>query len=414
MKNQWKALRVGMLLFALPMLATAAVSANQWISENSAIELNIDQDLIANTGIGSERVHRIALNANGAIEGRVAALNTEGSQGLAGLTVYFISNGKVAQESKTAADGSFVVAGLQEGVYSFVATGENGFAAYGVQVVGESVEGVNNVMEAAAVAPNFEAVKQILNENLPSQVASEIVASSVEAAPTGANRVKLNDGKLVGNVHALVGGSEAVQGTTVHILKGDEKVATVDADEKGSFMVADLEPGIYGFVATGPNGFAAVSFEAVQEEDSIPVSVEASVLEPVAAPSAPIAYQDSIPVDIPVEMGYGNSLDVCLTCGNDVGYVDNTMQYTTDFAPVDYLGESIGCGGACGATCGSCGNFAGGAGGGILRGGLGGGRLGGGLAGGRLGRLALLSGAVVGIVAIADSDDPGAASPASP
>ncbi|MEL7497117.1 MAG: hypothetical protein AAFN77_05865 [Planctomycetota bacterium] len=400
--------------------ASAVVSANQ-LFQNSTFEMSVETSAFEKSTIGIDRVHKVALNANGAIEGRIAAIDTDSSQGIADLTVYFMSQGKVVCETTTDNDGTFLVQGLQEGAYSFVATGEKGFAAYGVQVVGEATEDTSNVMEAAAVSPNFAAVKQILVDNLPENVAVEIIDNAIESAPRGANRVKLDNGTLQGNLHTLIGGKQAVQGTTVYLLDGNEKVATVDADENGSFRVGDLEPGIYGFVATGPLGFAAVSFEAVQETG------ESSEVQPVAA--EPIAYQDAISVAVPVENGnfYANSLDVCLTCGNDAGFVDNSMTYdsgyTTEFAPIEYAGENIGYGGACGASCGSCGNYTGFAssgccgagtnGFGPLRGGAGG--LGGRLGGvGRLGRLALLGGTVVGIVAIADDDDPQASSNPNP
>ncbi|MGB7323294.1 MAG: hypothetical protein WBD31_00375, partial [Rubripirellula sp.] len=354
------------------------------------------------------------------IEGRVAALNSEGSQGLAGLNVYFISQNKEIVKSVTAADGSFMVLGLQEGAYSFVASGPNGFAAYGVHVVGEATEGVNNVMEAAAVAPSTGAVKRILRDNIPAEVVNELVGNDIGPAPAATNRVMLVDGKLNGNVFALLGGQDSVEGTRVHILDGETEVASVGVDQAGKFSIDGLSPGVYSIVAVGKNGFAAVAFEAVAQpanavvDGEIPVSVE------------PSAIQDTLPaqsIQIPFNgNAVGMTLDIILTPRNDLQYIEeqrdevlyvpNEEVYYTDFAPVEYYGESVGYGGAMGGSSGSVGNFAGapsggfGGGAGPLRGGLGG--------GGRLGRLALLSGAVVGIVAIADSGSTGPASNAAP
>lgn len=378
MKNKWKAIRVGLLLFTLPLVATAAVSANQWMNDNSPIELNnVDSEVITDNGIGVDRVHTVALNATGAVEGRIAEINTDGSQGISGLTVYFLSSGKIAGQTKTAADGSFVVQGLQEGPYSFVATGQNGYAAYGVHVVGETA-GTKNVMEAAAVSPNLNAVREILSNNLPEQVVSEIVANASNATPKGANRVKLVDGVLSGNVFTLTGGKETVGVTTVNILQNNEKIATVETDSNGSFKVSDLEPGIYGFVATGPNGFAAVSFEAV-ESSEIPVSIA-----PTQEPS--------------------DSFDISLASGSDVsyGYDDEVVVY--EFAPIEYVGESVGVSGAGGSYAAAPG----------FQGAPVGGGGGGGPGFGRLGRVALIGGAVAGIIALADDNETGPASNANP
>ena len=396
MKSNWNLLKAGALLFALPMMATAAVSASQWVNDTAPIDLNVEVAAVESS-IGVTRVHAVALNSSGAIEGRVASMDAQGTQGISDLSVYFMKSGKVVQETKTSSDGSFRVEGLSEGNYSFVASGENGFAAYGVKVVGETA-GVDNVMEASAVAPGVAVVKQILDSNLPEEFA---VASSstVDQAVVGANRVNLVDGKLVGTVRSLDNAS--VEGTLVHILSGDKQVAKVETNKDGSFSIKDFKPGVYSFVSTGPSGYAAVSFEAVQETAS---DVE-----------IPVAFSPAAAIQ---EFGYADSLDVCTTCGTNAGYsdvvYDSAPVYQESFAPVEYASESIGCGGACGGSCGSAGNFSNfgsscsscgtsAAGGGRLFGG-GGGRLFGG-GGSRFGRLALLGGLIGGIVAIAVDDE---------
>ena len=262
-------------------------------------------------------------------------------------------------------------------------------------------------MEAAAVSSGV-AVKEILDNN-PAQVTTEVVANPENQAIVGANRVNLLDGKLVGTVRSLE--NISVDGTTVYILSGDKQVAKVTTEKDGSFSIDGISPGVYSFVSTGPSGYAAVSFEAVNETAT-------DVEIPVAFSPAAAIIQ---------ELGFANSLDVCSTCGtnsfqsNEIVY-DSAPVYQESFAPVEFAGESIGCGGACGATCGSCGNFSGfsggatSGGGGLFRGGrLGGGRLlGGGSSG--LRRLALL-GAIGGIIAIAVDDDDDFvvdAAPASP
>ena len=406
MKSNWNLLKAGALLFALPMMATAAVSASQWVNDSASIDLNVETAQVESS-IGVTRVHAVALNSSGAIEGRVASMDAQGTQGISDLSVYFMKSGKVVQETSTSSDGSFRVEGLSEGNYSFVASGENGFAAYGVKVVGETA-GIDNVMEAAAVAPGVSVVKQILDTNLPEKFAAA-TDSSVDQAVVGANRVNLVDGKLVGTVRSLENAS--VEGTLVHILSGDKQVAQVETDKDGSFSIADMTPGVYSFVSTGPSGYAAVSFEAISE-----TSVDVEI---------PVAFSPAAAIQ---EFGFSDSLDVCTTCGTGAGFggdvvYDSQPVYQESFAPVEFASESISCGGACGGSCGSCGNFSNftpstcgscnaGGGGGRLFGGGGGG----GLFSGRFGRLALL-GAAAGIaipIAIGGGDDdPLPASPAT-
>ena len=420
MKSKWKTIRLGMMLFALPMVATAAASAHSWVVDSNPISIELNTEVAEESAIGLARVHTVALNRNGAVEGRIASMDVSKTTGISSLKVFFVQDGEVVSESRTAADGTFVAHNLPEGVYSFVATGKSGFAAYGVRVVSDADGMYDNVMEAAAVSPNFAAVKNILNERLPAAVAEQVLASSdieSEQAVIGANRVQLKSGALSGQVVALLGGKDAVNGTYVHIIKDDQQVAEVQADESGSFMVSDLEPGVYDFVAAGPSGFAAVSFEAVQDEEV------GAVIDGVDSEEIPvaIAYQ-ALPADIPLGGGFGDSLDVCLTCQGDSGFVSDQISYVDssevffDDAPIEYAGESIGCGcasgGCCGAassfggfsscnSCGGGGGFGGGA-GGVFRG------------GGGLGRLLALGGLAVGIVAIADDDDDDDPDDASP
>ena len=247
----------------------------------------------------------------------------------------------------------------------------------------------------------------------------------------GANRIKLQNGNLVGSITPLFGEVAAVEGTNVHIIQNDKQVAQVQADVNGAFSVADLEPGIYDFVAAGPTGIAAVSFQAIDAEgqisadsDEIPVSImpsaapalAASPIEPAAAAAA-LPFQDIVSADIPFE---ASSLDVCTTCGNDAGFVGQQVSFAGqevfdqgyETAPIEFASESVSNGGACGASCGSAGDFSGfsscntcNAGGATRGGGLfGGGRLAGGGSTG-LRRLLLLGGIAGAAVAISVSDD---------
>jgi len=437
MKIKWKTLRMGAMLFALPIVATAAASAHQFLTNNAPIA-EVTSALVSNSGIMSaQRSHTISLNESGAIEGRVATIES-GSQanGLSDLKVFLVSNGEIQAETVTDTDGLFSLANIGEGVYSFVATGESGFAAYGVQVVANNGSDSINLMEAAAVSPQATIVKRILKKQLPSDIAQHIMDNAVvseEAANVvGTNKVKISDGKLVGHVVPMLGEIALVEGTSVYLIQGNEEIAEVVADASGSFFVQDVEPGVYDFVAAGPTGFAAVSFEAVEgqddvasvvaDSDEIPVSLEPAVLEPVQ-------FQD-IPADIPFDGGVSDSLDVCLTCQQDSGFVGEQVShsggeivYDDAYAssPIEYAGESCGCGAAAGGTCGASSDFSGysacsscsqassccggGGGGGLFSRLGGGGRLFGGAGASGFRRLALLGGIATAIAVGTSGDD---------
>jgi methionine-rich copper-binding protein CopC len=424
--------QLGLMLIALPFVATAAASAHQWISSATPIEA---PEALASAKVQADRLHNITLNSNGGVEGRITTLKNSDSEGLSDLKVYFVRNGKIAKQAKTDSDGTFRIDNVTEGAYSFVATGKNGFAAYGVNVVANSGSDKVNAMEAAAVSPRFSLVKDILENNLPKQIASEILegSSNITNDFVGANRIKLQNGNLLGNIVPLFGDIAAVEGTYVHIVQNDEQVARVQTDANGDFSVADLEPGVYDFVAAGPTGIAAVSFQAIDAEgfaesvvdsDEIPVAipVEPAAIEPAAAAAA-LPFQD-ISADIPMEAA--SSLNVCTTCSGDAGFVGEQVNYgASDVvydsgydagAPIQYASEAVSCGGACGSSCGAAADYSNfsscnSCGCGSRRGGLfGGGRLFGGGATG-LRRLALLGGIAGAVIAIADDSE---ASPSSP
>ena len=427
--------QLGLMLVALPFVATAAASAHQWISSATPIAA---PEAVTAQNISADRIHNITLNSNGGIEGRITTLKNSDGEGLADLKVYFVRNGKIVRETTTDSSGTFQISNIAEGAYSFVATGNNGFAAYGVNVVANDGNSTVNAMQAAAVSPRFDVVKDILQSNLPQQVAAEILEGSSNITPelVGSNRIQLQNGNLVGNIVPLYGDISDVEGTIVHIIQNDAQVARVQADANGDFSVAELEPGVYDFVAAGPTGIAAVSFQAVGEiaesvidSDEIPVAIEP------AAAAAALPFQgagsrsvgggfddgivdggfigggDIVSADIPFA-DTSSSLNVCTTCGTDAGFVSQDFGSEVIYdesAPVQYASEAVSCGGACGASCGSCGDFSQfsscnscSGGGGRLFGG--GGRLFGGGSSG-LRRLALLGGVAGAIIAISVDDD---------
>lgn len=421
--------QLGLMLVALPFVATAAASAHQWMSSATPISA---PDAVTGQHISADRIHNITLNSSGGIEGRITNLKNAEGEGLSDLKVYFVRNGKIIRETMTDSSGTFQMENVAEGAYSFVATGKSGFAAYGVNVVANDGSGSVNAMEAAAVSPRFDVVKGILENNLPKQIAAEILegSSNITDQLVSSNRIKLQNGNLVGNIVPLFGDIAEVEGTQVHIIQNDAQVARVQADVNGDFSVANLEPGVYDFVAAGPTGIAAVSFQAIDVEgeitaqsvidsDEIPVAIEP------AAAAAALPFQDIVSADIPVDAS--SSLNVCTTCSNDAGFVGeqvgfagSEVSYDTGYdssAPIQYASDAVSCGGACGASCGSCGDFSrfsscnscGGGGGGIGGRLFGGGRLAGGSSG--LRRLALLGGIAGAVIAISVDDD---ASPNAP
>ncbi|MEZ6093567.1 MAG: hypothetical protein R3C03_04920 [Pirellulaceae bacterium] len=375
MKDLTSILRLAFAIFALPLAATAAVSAHQYMSESRALApVNVAPATAKSMLAGTFRNHTISIDTDGVVRGRIGAVDANGLAGLGDMKVFFLKDGKIAHQSYTSADGSFEAAGLNDGNYSFVATGAKGFAAFGVSLEQGYQSTTNNLMEVATISPSFKQLSELIADELPQEVVDAVVAADASAEPvTGSNRVQIINGELKGRLVSLVGnvGADAV----VRLAKDSQSVAELRVDESGMFSVPNLEPGIYEFVAKGSEGIAALSFEAVQEAGVGSVVESTEIIETEVA--------DYVSPE----------LDVCTTCGADNVIVGEQFDYACDSCgygvsnTVDYgyAGTEIGCGIAAGGCCGSAGNWGG------CGGSLGGGGFGGGLGGlASLGRFAVL------------------------
>jgi hypothetical protein len=379
MKDFLNTLRFAFAILALPLAATAAVSAQQYFSENSPVSYSDDvvKAIPASTAnaptpaplkktlAGTFRNHTVSIDADGIVRGRVAiASDAEGVTGLGDMKVFFLKDGKIAHQTYTIEDGSFEAQNLESGNYSFVATGKNGFAAFGVSLSENGESTTNNLIEVATVSPNFAQLATIIDGRFPKTIVDQIVNNSslpFDGPVTGSNRVQIIDGKIKGHLVSLNGTDN--NNAEVRLSKGSELVAKTNVDENGSFSFANVQPGVYEFVSAGSEGIAALSFEAVQ--DGAVSVIEGGTGAVEAAPAGYVA-QD---------------LDVAPTMASDSTIVGEQFDFasTSYEYPSYYAGSEIGCGIATGGCCGGSGNwsgFSGGCGGGCGGfGGLGGGRL---------------------------------------
>ena len=153
------------------------------------------------------------------------------------------------------------------------------------------------------------------------------------------------------------------------MVRGEERVAETSVDSQGNFTFDDIEPGIYEFVAAGPDGHAAVSFEAVDvlEEVQIKSVVEGGSLAQDGALPGP----DHAPAPA-LEVPMTNPQDqVILTEQLEHAHYSCQGEYTSAV-----IGSDIACGTAAGGCCGGSGDWGGyssGCGGGGGGGGFGGG-----------------------------------------
>lgn len=375
MKETWNVLKLGVYVIALPLVATAAASAHQWMTSNAAIAVVPPPAVVNNTSatrINALRNHTVTINEDGEVQGRVASIShkTKNARGISEAAVYFIQEGEVVKKSYTNDDGTFVIKGLEEGIYSFVSAGEFSFATCGVNLV-KSDGSVENYLEVAAITPNVKAVQEIIENELPEEVKQDLRSlASIDVRPAnvvGTNRVELDGDVLRGQVVSLL--TNNVEKTKAHLFKGINKVKEFNISDDGSFEVDGITAGVYDIVAVGPHGLAAVSFEAVSEDDES--------LEAYTALQGPELFSSFI-VALAPQIDGGCIGGCCGGCGGG----SDAIVYGD--SPVGFLGNRLGGGIAGGGCCGGAGNFAGFGGGAAA-----GGRFGGLFGGGGVGRLLL-------------------------
>lgn len=370
MSNFWNITRYGFALVALPLAVTAAASAHQRIANAAPISLEVTSVVSALSNIGVERCHTVALNRTGGVDGRVVSFaSNQSDRGLSDLVVRFVKNGKTIRQGKTNSDGVFSINNVPEGVYSFIASGENSFAAYQISVIADPGSVYSKVIELAAVSRNNSLAELFASLDLK---AGGFVANDLdEIVPDGANRVVLVDGVLSGKI--LASQESLAAGVNVNISQNGKLVASVKAGSSGEYLIPDLSPGVYELVASGADCVAVVGFQIVDAQASnagesvIFVSTASLVASSLLTTAVP--RQDIVQDEV-VELEFNEDDD-------DRGII--------------YFAESVSMGGATGSAGVSSGTFVGG--------------------GGGLGRMVAIGGLTVGIIALADD---GGVPPVSP
>ena len=379
MNDLWKTFRLAAYVFALPLVATAAVSAHQFFQQDVISTVVVTPKTVESkeselVGLnGTFRQHTIANNEDGQITGRVwlADAASAAKAGLADSKVYFVKEGKVVSQVYTDPDGTFDVKGLENGAYSFIVSNTEGVAVYGVNVVDTAA---SSSMEVVVVSKNATVVQKLIEENNVAPEQNELIDETVN----GSNVAQLVGGELEGRLHSVFEGVDFTNASVKIYDSAKTLVGETTANESGHFVVSDLETGYYEFVASGTQGYAAFGFEAVEANEAY-TSTAFQIFD--ATLSSPI---DSY------------SVSDCATCG-DVIYGDTVSSVSS---PVEYAAGCTSCSGAF-STCNSCGVASVGGGGG--GGGFG---FGGGL---NFRRLALLGAAVAIPIAVSgnNNDDGG-------
>ncbi len=364
--------KTSLLATALPLAAVAVLCADNLLAltsgSGSSPSLILEsskawQDDAMDETLGAQYVE---LDGQNRLIGTVTAIE-EGSGmtiPVPGLRVKLVQRSNEISSSLTDANGNFSTDALIPGSYTLCISGNEGFLAYGIQVIdtaseaGEEFEMPNlqdaangnpsnqkqliryrlvqdqpTDIKAAVIPPTHNALKEIINQ-IPADVglggsgiggnAKINVEDSVVA---GGFQVSLqDDSTLVGRIAPLTSSQDVpvrLREMSVYLLRDDEIMAQVSADNDGNFAFNDVEPGVYGFAAAGEDGFAALSFQAIAANASNASSEGSGVFQEASAKTAKMGSGLSValspPEDIPFLRREINSL------GNDDGLAQNVI-----------------------------------------------------------------------------------------
>lgn len=283
-------------------------------------------DAAADDGVGDQlekkpRTYRIRLTRDGLIPGRLNLLDpvTGDVRPMTNVTITMLQHGEVKATAKPGVGGVFQISGLKPGLYSLVGAGEDGYIAYGVQImpfddpaepvpeapvraarlirsqgagisatpVSQIVEELLDIDSLAIPRRDFGAVLQLVRSYVPASLTNAHAGEIPEIAKPGADTdealPEMNDppstcikkhwveirpdGTLVGRMHRIhpeTGKPTRIRRLNVFLVRDNTVVAQSPVNELGLFSFKGVSPGAYSFVAAGVEGFAAFSVRTFQ------------------------------------------------------------------------------------------------------------------------------------------------------
>ena len=186
-------------------------------------------------------------------------------------TVRVVRSGRIVQTRRVGQGGIAQISQLSSGPYSIMASGPEGFAAYGIYLGDPAGTAVSRV----GLVPQRDA--QLVRSLIRSHLAAGSVAESTPAtqeitrlsAEENANFEIQADGTVKGQmIKAAADGQriEPIANLFVAFVRDGQVAGEATSDANGEFTVTGLSAGIHSLAIAGPSGFAALSTEVIQAE----------------------------------------------------------------------------------------------------------------------------------------------------
>ena len=185
-------------------------------------------------------------------------------------------------------DGSYGLGNVAPGVYSVIARGQNAFAAFSVNLhadsgVHDSTKSAIDLIIAAVPTSNMPQTKKLLKQTQPTGFDTRETGSPtalVNDKQDGDVRLLLSsyqkaeltdDSRLTGRIHRLdpvTGKDLPIINSTVYLLRNDHIVGREKLNRNGTFSMKFIRPAAYSLVASGEDGFLAISVDVVPHKNA--------------------------------------------------------------------------------------------------------------------------------------------------
>jgi hypothetical protein len=279
MNELFKTLRLAFYVCALPLIATAMVSAHAFVNsrvDDEPLALEAIDGVPAELGtlvsdVSPNISHVLRIDSGGGVSGRILVRNQDQLFGARGMEVSLNFAGNTAAIATSGDDGVFRFENVRGGAYTLIASAPGNIVTFGVYVVRDenTIPPDGDVQFSVTSASiNSLAVRNVLNAEVEPVAYS--YAPRVEELPVVREscRVTLNDdGSLSGRVVPLMWLESAVHfnltGNAVYLFDAGGPIAQTSVAADGSFRFESIQPGSYDFASNGPHGAAAFSIDVV-------------------------------------------------------------------------------------------------------------------------------------------------------
>ncbi len=287
MKELFKVVRLAFYICALPLVATATVSAFQFLEAGEQTQFTASKAELAQERQATYIVRR---NADGEVTGRVVDIDpkTAKVKGISGLSIQFAQNGNLVAKTTTDSNGNFKVGEMESGVYSFFGINKDAFVSFATRIVD------NNEKNAAyslfvETSATRGMVEKLTREVQTKKQTHKLTSMTLENRPqfqnlSGGSRVEISDdGELKGRAVSLYKeGNDKLGGTLIRLFQEGKLIDETTTDEKGVYTFYNVEDGVYDLVTAGKGGFAAFRFDAARRAQEASLTASAAMtLAPV-------------------------------------------------------------------------------------------------------------------------------------